>query len=29
MTINKVIDNIKQRRERNNKEKFNKYGKFY
>ena len=29
MTINKVIDNIKQRRERNNKEKFNKYRKFY
>ena len=28
MTINKVIDNIKQRRERNNKEKFNKYKNF-
>ena len=28
MTINKVIDNIKQRREKNNKEKFNKYRNF-
>ena len=28
MTINKVIDNIKRRREKNNKEKFNKYRNF-
>jgi len=28
MTINKVIDNIKQRREKNNREKFNKYKNF-
>ena len=28
MTINKVIDNIKERREKNNKEKFNKYRNF-
>ena len=28
MTINKIIDNIKERREKNNKEKFNKYKNF-
>ena len=28
MTINKIIDNIKERREKNNKERFNKYKNF-
>ena len=28
MTINKVIENIKERREKNNKERFNKYKNF-